>query len=163
MVFFFWARGTKTLNVAEHPSSRHNTTSARQPPPKLPDTLALAPKVFVWQDGQVPPLQPLYDENYAIRRRSLHHFTLRIGDKEDRVSTLQLKPCSDPTAPPAQPRTRACPPTTVRIRDFRPQGTLCPATRKGTSLGTIFPWPAARGFCMPHRRSSSRHRGRPTD
>jgi hypothetical protein len=31
--------------------------------------------------GQVLPLQPLYDSPYTVLRRSLHHFTLRIGDK----------------------------------------------------------------------------------
>jgi hypothetical protein len=55
------------------------------------------------RDGHVPPLQPLYDNPYTIIRHSLHHFT-RIGDKEDKVSTLRLKPCTDPTAPPALPR-----------------------------------------------------------
>jgi hypothetical protein len=27
---------------------------------------------------------------YAVIRRSLHHFTLNISDKEDKVSTLRL-------------------------------------------------------------------------
>jgi hypothetical protein len=36
--------------------------------------------VFVRWGGHVPPLQPLYDGPYAVIRRSLHHFTLRIGD-----------------------------------------------------------------------------------
>jgi hypothetical protein len=36
----------------------------------------------VRRDGHVPPLQLLYDCPYTIIRRSLHHFTLRIGDKE---------------------------------------------------------------------------------
>ncbi len=50
--------------------------------------------VFVRRDGHVPPLQPLYDGPYAVIRRSLHHFTLRIGDRVDKVSTLRLKPCT---------------------------------------------------------------------
>ncbi len=90
------------------------------PPPQLPDALARAPTVFVRRDGHVLPLQPLYDG--PVIRRSLHHFTLRIGDKEDKVSTLRLKPCTDPTAPPALPRVRGSPPAAVRFQDFPPPG-----------------------------------------
>jgi hypothetical protein len=79
--------------------------------------------VFVRRDGHVPPLQPLYDGPYAVIRRSLHHFTLRIGDRVDKVSTLRLKPCTDPAAPPALPRVRGRPPAAVRFRDFPPPGT----------------------------------------
>ena len=57
-----------------------------------------------------------------VLRRSLHHFTLKIGEKTDKVSTLRLKACSDPTAPPALPRPRARPPG-VRFQDFPPLGT----------------------------------------
>jgi hypothetical protein len=38
--------------------------------------------------GTLPPPH----EGYTVLRRSLHHLTLRIGDKEDKVSTLRLKP-----------------------------------------------------------------------
>ncbi len=89
---------------------------------QLPDNLARAPTVFVRWDGHVAPLQPLYDGPYTVIRRSLHHFTLRIGDKVDKVSTLRLKPCTDPTAPPALPRVRDRPPAAVRIRYFPPPG-----------------------------------------
>jgi hypothetical protein len=78
------------------------------------DDLARVPTVFVRRDGQVPPLQLLYDSPYTVIRRSLHQFTLRIGDKEDKVSTLRLKPCTDPTAPPVLPRVRGCPPAAIR-------------------------------------------------
>ncbi len=81
------------------------------PPPQLPDNLARAPTVFVRRDGHVPPLQPLYDG---------HYFTLRLGDKVDKVSTPQLKPCTDLTAPPALPRVRGRPPAAVRFRDIPP-------------------------------------------
>ncbi len=94
----------------------------RRLPPHLPDDLARAPTVFMRRDNQVPPLQPLYNGPYAVIRRSLHHFTLRISDKEDKVSTLRLKPCTDPTAPPAQPRVRGQPPAAVTFRDFPPPG-----------------------------------------
>ncbi len=112
------------------------------------------------RDSHVPPLQPLYNGPYAILRCSLHHFTLRIGDKEDNVSTLWLKPCINPTAPPAQPRVRGCPPAAVRFRDFPPPGAaaacrvhFAPAAASRTAPGTIFPWPAARSFCTPRHRS----------
>jgi hypothetical protein len=87
--------------------------TAFTPPPatQLPDDLARAPTVFVRRDGHVPPLQPLYDGPYTVVCHSLHHFTLRIGKKEDKVSTLRLKPCTDPTAPPCYPGSgAACPP-----------------------------------------------------
>jgi transposase InsO family protein len=118
----FLEQFSKTLSAAEHATTRHNTAAARQPPPRLPDDLARATMVFVRRDGHVPPLQPLYDGPYAVIRRSLHHFTLRIGDKVDKVSTLRLKPCTDPAAPPALPRVRGRPPAAVRFRDFPPPG-----------------------------------------
>ncbi len=68
--------------------------------------------VFVRQGGHVPPLQPLYDGPYAVLRRSLHYFTLRIAalaTERTRCPTLRLKPCMDPYAPAAQPRVSGCP------------------------------------------------------
>ncbi len=98
--------------------------ASRQPLPRLPDDLARASMVFVRRDSHVPPLQPLYDGPYAVVRRSLHYFTLRIGDKVDKVSTLKLKPCTDPAAPPALPRAQGRPPGAVRFRDFPPPGAV---------------------------------------
>jgi hypothetical protein len=104
-------------------------------------------------------LQPLYDGPYAVIRRSLHHFTLRIGNKEDKVSTLCLKPCTDPTATPAQPRVRG----RLLLGFFpaqdrgAPLGALRPTAANRTAPGIVFPWPAARGFCTP-RCSQPRHR-----
>jgi hypothetical protein len=115
----FLEQFSKTMSAAEHTATRHNTATACQPPPRLPDDLTRASTVFVRRDGHVPPLQPLYDGPYAVVHRSLHHFTLRIGDK---VSTLRLKPCTDPAAPPALPRVRGRPPAAVRFRDFPPPG-----------------------------------------
>jgi transposase InsO family protein len=118
----FLEQFSKTLSAAKHTATRHNTAAACRPPPQLPDDLARALTVFMRGDGHVPPLQPLYDGPYAVIRRSLHHFALRIGDKEDKVSTLRLKPCTDPTVPPAQPRARGHPPAAIRFRDFSPPG-----------------------------------------
>ncbi len=72
----------------------------------------------------MPPLQPLYDGPFVVICRSLHHSSLRISDKEDKVSTLRLKPCTDPNAPPAQPRVRGRPPAAVCFRDFPPPGAV---------------------------------------
>ncbi len=60
----------------------------RRPLPQLPNDLARAPTMFVRRDGQVPPLQPLYDGPYNVIRRSLHFFTLCIGDKVDKVDKV---------------------------------------------------------------------------
>jgi hypothetical protein len=117
----FLEQFSKTLSAAEHSATRHNTAAARWPP-QLPDDLARAPTMFVRRVGHVPPLQPLYDGPYTVIRCSLHHSTLRIGDREVKVSTLRLIPCTDPTAPPTLPMVRGCSPAAVRFRDFPPPG-----------------------------------------
>ncbi len=115
--------------------------------------------MFVRRDGHVPPLQPLYDGPYTVIRRSLHHFTLRIGDKEDKVSTLQLKPCTDPTVPPTQPRVWGHPPAAVRFWDFprqgrrRPAGYTSPHSNQQNHAGNRFPLARRQGFCTPRHRS----------
>ncbi len=38
------------------------------------------------------------------------------------MSALRLKPCTDPTAPPAEPRIRGRQSAAVRFRDFPPSG-----------------------------------------
>jgi hypothetical protein len=103
----------QALQARRHGGPRFKQTAAaavRQPRPRT--------------DGHVPPLQPLYEGPYTVICRSLHHFTLRIGDKEDKVSTLRLKPCTDPTALPALPRVRGRPPAAVRFLDFPPPGAV---------------------------------------
>jgi hypothetical protein len=64
----FLEQFSKTLSAAEHSATRHNIAAARRPPPQLPDDLARAPTVFVKRDGQLPPLQPLYDGPYTVIR-----------------------------------------------------------------------------------------------
>ncbi len=107
-------------------------------------------------DRHVPPLQPLYDGPYTVLRRSLHHFTLHIGNREDKVSTLRLKPCTDPTAPPAQPSVRGRPPAAaVRFRDFprqgprRPAGYISPHNSQQNRAGNRFPLAAPPPFSTP--------------
>jgi hypothetical protein len=157
----FLEQFSKTLSAAKHPSTRQNTATARRLPQKLPDALAHT----VFPVGRPYPTAP------AALRRPLRRplplpapLTLRIGNKEDKVSTHRLKPCTDPAVPPAKPRTRGrrrsarCRPLSGFSRAWHfgdPQGTFCPATCKGTAPGTVFPWPAARGFCTPSRRSRS--------
>jgi hypothetical protein len=114
----FLEQFSKTLSAAEHSATRHNTTAACQLPPQLSDDLVRAPTVFVRLDGHVPLLQPLYDGPYTVITRSLHYFTLLISDKEHKVSTLRLKPCTNPTVPPAIPRVRGRLPAVVRFQDF---------------------------------------------
>jgi hypothetical protein len=154
----FLEQFSKTLSAAEHTATRHNTAAARQLPPRLPDDLARAPMVFVRQDGHVPPLQPLYNGPYAVIRRSLHHFTLRIGDKVDKVSTLRLMHGSCRAAGAAQglglpARRRTLPGLPAAGGRGGPPCTLRPRATSRTAPGTIFPWHAARGFCTPRRRS----------
>jgi len=105
----FLRQMSTTLNSPSNLATRHNTAADRQPPPDLPDALSRAPTVFVRRDGYVPPLQPLYDGPYTVLRRSLHHFTLQVGGRTDKVSTSRLKPCNDHAAVPAQPRARGRP------------------------------------------------------
>jgi hypothetical protein len=105
--------------------------------------------VFVRRDSHVPPLQPLYDGPYAILHRSLHHFTLRIGDKEDKVSTLWLKPCTDPTVTPAQPRVRGCPPAAGIFPRQGPQwlaGYTSPRSSQQNCAGNHFPLASRQEF-----------------
>jgi hypothetical protein len=133
-------------------TTRHNTAAAPRPLPQLPNDLTRTPTVFVRWDGHVPPLQPLYDDTCAVICPSLHHFTLRIGDKEDKVSTLRLKPCSDPTAPPAQPRVRGRPPAAVRSGISHRQGPRWPAgntsphSNQQNRAGNRFPLARHQGF-----------------
>ena len=103
------------------------------------------------RDGHVPPLQPLYAGPYTVICRSLHHFMLQIGDKEDKVSTLRLKLCTDPTAPPALPRVRGRPPPSAseifhRRGPWRPAGYASPHSIQQNCTGNRFPLARRQGF-----------------
>jgi hypothetical protein len=141
---------SKTLSAAEHSATRYNTAAVRRPPPQLPDDLARAPTLFVRRDCHLPLLQPLYDGPYTVIRRSLHYFTLRIGDKEDKVSTLRLKPCTDPTAPPALSGSRAArlPLSASEISCRRgprqPARYISPHSNQQNRAGNLFPLAFAR-------------------
>ena len=81
------------------------------------DALARTFRVFVRCDGRISPLQLIYNGPYHAPWMSLHHITLQIGEKTDKVSILLVKPCSDPTVPPIQLRHRGHPPV-VRFLDI---------------------------------------------
>ena len=99
-----------TLRSAESTVARHNIALHAQPPRDLPTDLAAARLVFVRRDGHVPLLTPLYEGPYSVVRRSLHHFTVKMGDREEVISKSRLKTCNDETATPAEPRRRGRPP-----------------------------------------------------
>ncbi len=160
---------SKTLSVAEHSSTRHNTAAARGPPPKLADDLTHAPTMFVRREVHVPPLQPLYDGPYAVLRRSLHHFTLCIGLSQggqgvhSPAQALHRPHCTACAAqgqgPPAC--RRPLPGFSPTRRRGGPQGTFPPTAANRTAPGTVFPWPAAGGFCTPCCHSRPRRSSAP--
>ncbi len=87
---------------------------------------------------------------WSLLGRSLHYFTLQIGDKTDKVFRTPCRsPCSHsgwslaatPTAPPVQPRHRE----RQSFVDFqRSTGTFCPTSHRRTVPGTVSPWSATR-------------------
>ncbi len=89
---------------------------------------------------------------------------LKFKNRCSLVSTLQLKPCTNPTAPPWKPRTRGRPPAAVCFQYFplrgawRPAGYTSPFRTRGNHTGNRLPWPPAKGFCMPCRCSGSSQR-----
>ena len=70
-----------TLRSAENTVARHNIASDALPSRELPADLAAARLFLVRRDGHVPPLTPLYERPYRVIRKSLHHFTVKMGDR----------------------------------------------------------------------------------
>jgi hypothetical protein len=95
---------------------RHNTAADKGLPGDLPQELWAADRVWVRRGGHAPPLAPLYDSPYTVLQRSLRHFRLQMGDREDNVSTSRLKPCAGGAAIPT-----AAPPRRGRPRRGRPR------------------------------------------
>jgi hypothetical protein len=82
----------------------------------------------------------------------LHLFTLHNSDKEDKVSTLLLKSCTDPTAPLALPRVRGRPPASgifPRRGPWRPAGYASPHSNQQNRAGNRFPLARRQGFLHP--------------
>ncbi len=75
------------------PMTRHNTAVDKELPEDLPQEMWATDRVWVRRGGHTPPLAPIYDGPYAVLQRSLCHFRLQMGDREDNVSTSRLKPC----------------------------------------------------------------------
>ncbi len=71
---------------------RHITAADKELPEDLPPKLWAAERVWVRRGSHVPPLSPLYDGPYTVLQRSLGHFRLRMGNREDNISTSRLKP-----------------------------------------------------------------------
>jgi len=93
-------------------STTHHNTPA---PLQLPEDLLLARHVLIRRDGHSPPLAAAYDGPFLVLERSLRFFKLQIGDRQERVSTLRLKPCfSPPDVQVAQPPRRGRPPNAAR-------------------------------------------------
>ena len=80
--------------------------------------------VFIWKDGHVPPLSPLYEGLYRVLPRSQRTLRLQVGRRVEVVSVQHLKLAftaddENPAAPrwgcpPHQPRPQAVPPDPPR-------------------------------------------------
>jgi hypothetical protein len=121
-------------NISKNlPMARHNTAADKKLPEDLPQELWAADRVWVCRGGHAPPLSPLYDGPNAVLQRSLRHFRLQLGDREDNVSTSRLKPCTGgatiPKATPAQPAL----PGTARGRNAAQGRPLQPCTHTTAS------------------------------
>jgi hypothetical protein len=58
---------------------------------QLPQELWAAERVWVPRGSHLPPL---YDGPYTVLQRSICHIRLKMGAKEDNISTSRLKPCT---------------------------------------------------------------------
>jgi hypothetical protein len=113
------------------PIARHNTAADKELPEDLPQELVAADRVWVCRGDHAPPLSPLYDGPNAVLQRSLRHFRLQLGDREDNVSTSRLKPCTgDATIPKAA---QPAPPGTARSHNAAQGRLLQPCTHTAAS------------------------------
>jgi hypothetical protein len=76
----------------------------------LPEYLEKADWVWVRKDGVKKPLGPLYDGPFQVSSRQREFFRVKMGDREESVSTSRLKPAHvPPGTEPAQPPKRGRP------------------------------------------------------
>jgi hypothetical protein len=98
--------------LKNHPMLRHNTAADSELPENLPQELWAAEGVWIRRGGHMPLLS---DSPYTVLQCSLRHFRLRMGGKEDNISTSHLKPCTSGSstltaAPPWRSRPQLEPP-----------------------------------------------------
>jgi hypothetical protein len=95
-------------------SPSHHTSPHALPPAALPDALLSARMVLVRNDSAKAPLGQLYSGPYVVLSRSLHTFTVQIGERVETISTHRLKPAFvEEGVLPAQPPRRGRPPRPV--------------------------------------------------
>jgi hypothetical protein len=149
----FLTQFSPTLNAAKPLSARHNTAAAWRLLLRIPVILARALMVFVWGDRHVTSPAPT-----LLCWQSLYHFTLQIGGKTDKVSSLRLKACSEQRPHGAASAALAKgPPNRQSLLGFSPamrycsglQGTFCPTTHSGTAPGKLPPGPLPWGLHVP--------------
>ena len=135
-----------THNAATPLAMRHNTAADRVPPDIIPEALRTAEHVLVCRNT---PLTPLYDSPYTVIRRSEHHFTLQIGNRQDNIHVQRLKPFAAQHIPTATPPKGGRPRVHFNI----------PADPNAQMPGTIFPpRPPGSFFSCPGSVSTDRQR-----
>ncbi len=145
----FLPQFSQTLRADKHSSSRHNTAAARQPTPKLPDTLTSALTVFIWHNGHVLPLQQLYDGPYTILWRFCTTSPCRLATRQTRCQHSNWRTAVKPVKPiPSGPH--PCP-----LPGFSVTRYILPALHKVTCAGNFFPLVSRQEVCTPHHHSSS--------
>jgi hypothetical protein len=118
----FLEQFSKTLSAAEHTATRHNTSAAAAAGRPCPRADGVCEVGRTCTAAPAAVRRPLHRH-----RRSLHHFTLRIGDKRTRCPPTDSSP-----APPLQrrlrsPGSRAVPPPPSTSGIFPHQGPRQPA------------------------------------
>ena len=97
-------------NLCPVPTTAHGEDKIQS---HVPNSLKQAKFVFVRHDARRTPLQTPYDGPFEVIERTPKHFTLQLGDKQDKISIDRLKPAYlDQSQPPqvAQPPRRGRPP-----------------------------------------------------
>jgi hypothetical protein len=118
---------SKTLHVSAPSLPRHNSSTDLLS--ELQAELLSTPLVWVHRGGLVLPLQPLYNEPYAVLRCGPHSLTIRVGSRDKVVAVSHLKACMAADATLGSPRRRGRPP------DLHPGG---PAAIKQVSFSDLW-------------------------
>jgi hypothetical protein len=137
---------------------RHSTAADKELPEDLP--LELWATQHIWVQRHMPPLSPLCDGSYTGLQRSLHHFRLQMGDKEDNISNSRFKPCTSSfytpsVVPPVRGRPWREIPANVALPK-RVRFNIVPAPLPvAADSETIFPGKPARCFARTEEALSS--------